>query len=254
MGGARGRHQGDDLHARGRADGEGRRDPGLRREVVMAGDRATTRRSEAAQRQAAEGATFVHAFEDPAVDRGPGDARARAGRAARPSARGRRRPDRRRRARVRDRDRAQGAPARRAPRRRAGRSVRAARGRAGRRPDDRRRDRRQASGRADDGDPRRARSTTSSPSPTTRSRARSCSCSSGRSSWSRARAPSPSPRSLAGQDRGPGPACAVLSGGNIDATLLIEVARYEPHARRALPRRPHLGARPARRARACSSR
>jgi threonine dehydratase len=31
---------------------------------------------------------------------------------------------------------------------------------------------------------------------------------------------------LAGRVRGSGPACAVLSGGNIDASLLIEVARY----------------------------
>ena len=75
---------------------------------------------EAARAYVAEsGATFVHPFEDPVVDRGAGDDRPRARRADRE--RGDvRDPDRRRRARVGDRDRAPRAPAGRADRRRPG--------------------------------------------------------------------------------------------------------------------------------------
>ena len=90
--------------------------------------------------------------------------------------------DRRRRARLGHLHRVARRAARAAARRRAG-----GRDAAGRhRLLDRRRDRSQGTGRADDGDSRARRSTTSSRSRTSRSRRRSSSSPSGRSSWSRA--------------------------------------------------------------------
>ena len=60
---------------------------------------------------------------------------------------------------------------------------------------------------------------------------------------------------LAGQDRRRrARSCALLSGGNIDATLLISVARYGLTAGRPLPRRAHARPRPPGRARASCSR
>ena len=50
---------------------------------------------------------------------------------------------------------------------------------------------------------------------------------------------------LAGKVRGSGPACALLSGGNIDASLLIEIARYSlTKAGRFLVVRTHVRDRP----------
>ena len=50
---------------------------------------------------------------------------------------------------------------------------------------------------------------------------------------------------LAGKVTGSGPACALLSGGNIDPSLLIEVARYSlAHAGRFLVLRTHVPDRP----------
>ncbi len=53
---------------------------------------------------------------------------------------------------------------------------------------------------------------------------------------------------LAGRVPGDGPAVAILSGGNIDPTLLIQVMRHGLTTRRPLPRRPHARPRPAGRA------
>ena len=44
---------------------------------------------------------------------------------------------------------------------------------------------------------------------------------------------------LAGKAGGEGPAVAILSGGNIDPTLLIPVMRHGLTLGRPLPRRPH---------------
>ena len=102
------------------------------------------------------GATFVHAFDDPRVIAGPGDARPRAGGAAAAGAGHRRDPDRRRRPRVGDRDRAAGRSAGAVARRRPGSGVRAVRRAGADRSDDRGRDRREVSRRADLGDPPRS--------------------------------------------------------------------------------------------------
>ena len=53
---------------------------------------------------------------------------------------------------------------------------------------------------------------------------------------------------LARHGRGGGPAVALLSGGNIDPTLLIQVDAPRADARGPLSRRPHAHPRPARRA------
>ena len=57
---------------------------------------------------------------------------------------------------------------------------------------------------------------------------------------------------LAGLAGGEGPACALLSGGNIDATVLIQVARHGLTPGGPLPRRPNAGSRSPRPARARS--
>ena len=112
LGGARGRHPGADLRAAGRADVEGRGLPALRRGDDH-GRRAFRGRARGGARATSEetGATFVHPYEDPADHRRPGHDRARARRAG--AGRGDRAdPDRRRRPRRRDRARAaRGAPA-----------------------------------------------------------------------------------------------------------------------------------------------
>ena len=63
-------------------------------------------------------------------------------------------------------------------------------------------------------------------SPTRRSARRSCSCSSGRSSWSRAPARSAWRRSSQTRSAGKVRSVALLSGGNIDPTVLISVMRH----------------------------
>ena len=68
--------------------------------------------------------------------------------------------------------------------------------------------------------------TTSSPSRTSRSAWPSCSSWSARSCSSRAPGPRRPPRSWAGKVPGDDEVCLVLSGGNIDPTLLIQVMRH----------------------------
>ena len=91
--------------------------------------------------------------------------------------------------------------------------------------DDRRRHRRQAPGRDHLRARARATSTTSSPSPTPRSARRSSSCSSARRPSSRAPARSRLAALLAGKVQAKR-AVAVLSGGNIDTPLLMQVIRF----------------------------
>ena len=110
-------------------------------------------------------------------------------------------------------------------------------------------------GDADLGDPRRPARRRRRRSPTTRSATRSCSCWSGRSSSSRGPARRRSPRCSRARCRARATACALLSGGNIDATLLIQVMRHGLTHGRPVPRRPHADPRPPGRAdqAACSS-
>ena len=114
-----------------------------------------------------------------------------------------------------------GGTARRADRRRAG--CRHAARRTG--LHDRRRCRREEAGRADVEHPRPRARRHRLRRPTRRSPSRSCCSSSGRSSSSRARARSASRRCSHGKVGGEGTVVPVLSGGNIDATLLISVMR-----------------------------
>ena len=87
-------------------------------------------------------------------------------------------------------------------------------------------------GRADDVDPRRRCSTTSSTSPTRRSPRRSCSCSSATKLVVEGAGAVAVAALLAGRvGGGDGPVCAILSGGNIDPTLADR-----GHAPRALAR------------------
>ena len=73
VGGARGRHPGDDLHAAGRADGEGRGDAVVRRRDRCSSARASRRRSRPrVPTWRRTGATLVHAFEDERVIAGQG--------------------------------------------------------------------------------------------------------------------------------------------------------------------------------------
>ena len=72
MGRARGRRRGDDLHAAGRADGEGRGDAELRRRVELHGAAFEEALAAALDHVEATGATFVHAFEDEHVIAGQG--------------------------------------------------------------------------------------------------------------------------------------------------------------------------------------
>ena len=227
MGGARGRHPGHDLRAGRRADGEGRRRARVRRRRSSSQARGSTRRSP--RRGAIEretGATFVHAFEDPRVIAGQGTLGLELAEQLPAGPGDGRHPGRRRRAGVGHRDRAPRAAAGAAARRRAGGGVRAARRARADGRDDRRRDRRQASRRAHVRDRRRARWTSSSSSTTRRSRRRSCSCSSARSSSSRAPAQRRSRRSSQVACPARDSACAVLAGGNIDATTLNSVIRH----------------------------
>ena len=139
LGGAGGGRQGDDLHAAGRADGEGRADEELRRAgrarrrdvrgCAGGGARATRRRP--ARRSSIP-------YEDERVIAGQGTIGLELAEQV-PQAGDGRDPGRRRRPLVGDRARAAGGEARRAHRRRAGRA---------RRADDRGRDRRQAGRRA----------------------------------------------------------------------------------------------------------
>ena len=73
LGRARGRHPGDDLHAAGRADGEGRGRTRLRRDGAARG-RGLRRGGRPRRSRIVEetGATFVHAFDDERVIAGQG--------------------------------------------------------------------------------------------------------------------------------------------------------------------------------------
>ena len=217
VGGARGGHPGDDLHAAGRADGEGRGDALVRRGHASSRARASRRRSRPRRRTSSStGATFVHAFEDERVIAGQGTIGLELAEQV---------PD------------AEtvvipiGGGGLAAGIALALRELSAGRARRRRRLPaglhDRRRDRREA--------PRRARRRRSSTellddivSVVGRGdlARRSCCCSSARSSSSRAPAPSGSPRSWPAGCRAAGPVAVVLSGGNIDATTLISVLRH----------------------------
>ena len=73
LGRARGGNRGDDLHAAGRADGEGRGDPLVRRRDELVGEGFEEAVAAAAGRtSSATGATLVHAFEDERVIAGQG--------------------------------------------------------------------------------------------------------------------------------------------------------------------------------------
>ena len=221
----RARHHGDDLHAAGRTDGEGRGDAQLRRARRCSQAPASTRRSQTALGARRGDGRDVR----PRVRGRAGDRRARDDRArARRAAAGRRH--------VRaSRSAAAGSPPG-SRSRCASCGPGCARRRAGGQDGpghDRRRHRRQVPGRADDGDPRRPASTTSCTSRTRRSARRSCCCSSARSSSSRARAQRASRRCSRARSAGTGDVCALLSGGNIDPTLLISVDAPRPDASRA---------------------
>ena len=216
LGRARGGHPGDDLHAAGRADGEGRGDAlvrgrdGARRRGLRGGGRRCGRRT-----STRTGATLVHAFEDERVIAGPGRRSASSSPSRRPTRRPSR-PDRRRRACRRNLARAEGAPARRGRRRCRSAS-------------------------------RDTRSRTASRSSTRAScrRRSSSACSTTRVSVSddeisealvlcvertkllvEGAGAVGLAALLAGRVAGDGPVAVVLSGGNIDATTLISVLRH----------------------------
>ena len=72
------RHQGDRVHARGRADPEGERDPGVRRRGASSTARTSTQALVAAQEFADEtGAVLIHPFDHPDIVAGQGTVRAR---------------------------------------------------------------------------------------------------------------------------------------------------------------------------------
>ena len=203
--------------------------------VVLGGDSVDECLVAAKEHATSAGMAFVHPFDDPRRRRRPGHARPRAAR-GRPGPREGRRPGRRRRARRRRRDRGQVAEARRRGRRRADRVLRAVPGVAEGGRADRGRARAltiadgiavKQPGRPDARAAARAGSTTSSWWPRRRPPRRWC-CSWRRpsSSW-RARARSASRRCSAARPRRPpsGTTVAVLSGGNVDAGLLAELAR-----------------------------
>ena len=91
---------------------------------------------------------------------------------------------------------------------------------------DRRRDRGQDAGRADDAILERPARRHRRRSTTRRSARRSCCCSSARSSSSRAPARSASRRCWPARSAATGTVVPLLSGGNIDPTLLISVMRH----------------------------
>ena len=227
LGGARGRHRGDDLHAGGGADGEGRADAQLRRAGRARRARRSRTRCAAALAHVEEtGATFVHPFEDPVVIAGQGTIGLELAEQL-PDARDRRDPGRRRRARVGDRARAaRAAKPDVTDRRRPGGGCAPlagsaelgytiADGIAVKQPGEL--TSRILDDLLDDDRHRHRRGDQPGDRPAARAR---------RSSSSRARAPQPSRRCSPGSVGGSGPAVAILSGGNIDPTLLIQVMRH----------------------------
>ena len=228
---------GDGLHARGRSDGEGRGDPELRR-----ADRAVGRGLRRGARRGAQasvertGATFLHAFEDPAVIAGQGTIGLELADGL-PGRRDLSRPDRRRR------------PRRRASRSRCGalrpgcRLVGVQAGKTGR-------------GTIADG------IAVKHPGTLTMSIlddllddivhveddeiAQAIVLLLERSKLVVEGAGAASVAALlSGKAGGSGEVCALLSGGNIDATLLISVMRHALTSGRPLPRRAHLRLRPS---------
>ena len=225
-----------DLHAAGRADGEGRGDAELRR-----ADRARRRDV----RRRARGRAFVRRHErrdlrapvrGRARDRRAGNDRARARRAA-ARRRDRGRADRRRRARGGRRVGRAGAQAVGAHRRGAGGGVRAVRRRDRGRLHDRGRDRGQAAGRADRWRSSDDRSTTSSRSTDEEiSKAIVLLLERAKLVVEGAGA-APVAALLADRVGGSGPVAVLLSGGNIDADALDLGHAPRADARRPLPRR-----------------
>ena len=179
----------------------------------------------AQERVAATGATFLHAFEDERVIAGQGTVGLEIVEAA-AVGRHRRHPGRRRRARLGHRDRAARAAAARPARRRAGRGGLPVRGRHRAPLHDRGGDRGQAAGHVDasilerpPGRDRHRHGRADQPM-------RSCSSSSARSCSSRARGQRRSPRSWPARSPATTRSVSILSGGNIDPTLLIQVMRH----------------------------
>ena len=200
---------------------------GLRRDRRARRARASTTRSPPRRAHVeSTGATFVHAFDDPRVIAGQGTLGLELAEQLPPGPGTVVIPIGGGGLAVGHRDRAAGAAAGAVARRRAGRSVCAVR-RAGRRSGRRSRTASRSSTRPSS--PRRScatSSTRSSSSTTRRSRRRSCCCSSGRSSSSRGPGRRPSPRCSRGSCPATARSCAVLAGGNIDATTLISVTRF----------------------------
>ena len=231
LGRPRARRPRDDLHAGGRADGEGRADAELRRRCRARGRRLRRgARRRAARGSTQTGATFIHAFEDERVIAGQGtiglelaeQIPRRSTRFSFPSAA----------AGLRQGSRSRCGRCSRACESSASRSTAAAHtiadGIAVKHPGELTMSILGRAARRSRRSERRGRSARRSPS-----------CSSARSSLVEGAGAVGVAALLAGKAGGSGSVCALLSGGNIDPTTLISVHAPRPDGRRALSRDAH---------------